>query len=147
MFYHDFSILNSFLLKLSKSKPADLNESMSRINETLFGRLKSCILLQVKYKEVFRNLRDALGGNQALSNFPSVSSALNPDLNNNMSSQDTQSSSTINYSKKIGNRRNESMRINGILIVSFLVTILILISVVLILKLLLSFSLNDFQVY
>ena len=110
-----FDIKFVFLLKLSKSKPADLNESMSRINETLFGRLKSCILLQVKYKEAFRNLRDALGGNQALSNFPSVSSALNPDLNNNMSSQDTQSSSTINYSKKIGNRRNESMRINGIL--------------------------------
>lgn len=109
---------------------------MSRINETLFGRLKSCILLQVKYKEAFRNLRDALGGNQALSNFPSVSSALNPDLNNNMSSQDTQSTSTINYSKKIGNRRNESMRINGILIVSFfLIFFLILIIVVLILKL------------
>ena len=30
--------------------------------------------MQTKYKEAFRNLRDALGGNQALSSFPSVSS-------------------------------------------------------------------------
>jgi len=30
--------------------------------------------VQTKYKEAFRNLRDALGGNQALSSFPSVSS-------------------------------------------------------------------------
>lgn len=33
-----------------------------------------CLYVQSKYKEAFRNLRDGLGGTQALSSFPSVSS-------------------------------------------------------------------------
>lgn len=45
--------------------------------EGLFSRLKTCLLVQSKYKEYFKNLRDGLGGNQALSSFPSASSVYN----------------------------------------------------------------------
>ncbi|CAF1285150.1 unnamed protein product [Rotaria sp. Silwood1] len=36
------------------------------INESTFQRLKNCLLLQASYKEIFRTLRDALGGSQML---------------------------------------------------------------------------------
>ncbi|CAF3501846.1 unnamed protein product, partial [Rotaria sp. Silwood2] len=36
------------------------------INESTFQRLKNCLLLQSSYKEIFRALRDALGGTQML---------------------------------------------------------------------------------
>ena len=42
--------------------------------DNFLNRLRSCLIVQAKYKEAFRNLRDALGGSQALSSFPSVSS-------------------------------------------------------------------------
>jgi hypothetical protein len=42
--------------------------------EGLYARLKNCLYVQAKYKEAFRNLRDGLGGTQALASFPSVSS-------------------------------------------------------------------------
>ena len=45
-----------------------------QLYEGLYARLKNCLYVQAKYKEAFRNLRDGLGGTQALSSFPSVSS-------------------------------------------------------------------------
>lgn len=36
------------------------------MNESTFQRLKNCLLLQASYKEVFRILREALGGAQLL---------------------------------------------------------------------------------
>ena len=57
-----------------------LNESEPSPNaESFLYRLKMCLLVQTKYKEAFRNLRDALGGTHALSSFPSVSSVNNFD--------------------------------------------------------------------
>ena len=41
-------------------------------DSSLFIRLRTCLAVQAKFKELFRNLRDSLGGNQALSGFPSV---------------------------------------------------------------------------
>jgi hypothetical protein len=54
----------------------DLNEMVLKNSESFFCRLKSCLIVQAKYKESFRNLRDSLGGNQALSSFPSISSSV-----------------------------------------------------------------------
>jgi hypothetical protein len=42
-------------------------------SDLFFSRLKLCLVLQEKYKEMFYNLRDGLGGNQSLSHFPSIS--------------------------------------------------------------------------
>jgi hypothetical protein len=38
-------------------------------NDSFINRLKSCLIVQAKYKEAFRALRDSLGGNQALNGF------------------------------------------------------------------------------
>lgn len=53
--------------------------------DSLFNRLRACLIAQAKYKEAFRNLRDALGGSQVLSSFPSMNSFHNTsDLSANL---------------------------------------------------------------
>jgi hypothetical protein len=64
--------------------------------DSFLNRLKICLMVQVKYKEAFRNLRDALGGTQALSSFPSISSVQNVE----------QQQSSTNIARKFANRRN-----------------------------------------
>jgi hypothetical protein len=41
----------------------------NQMNDTFLNRLKACLIVQAKYKEAVRNLRDSLGGNQALNGF------------------------------------------------------------------------------
>lgn len=99
----------------SRSNLLDLNESILRNSESLFSRFKSCLIVQAKYKEAFRNLRDALGGNQALSSFPSVSSVHISD--NSISAREQsvmlkKNNSSMNMNRKGG---NESTRHSGIL--------------------------------
>ena len=99
----------------NKIKSNDQSDSILKINDSYFGRLKICLLLQSKYKEAFRNLRDALGGNQALSGFPSISSSL-PNSELNISSKDLQTSTTLSSKKTMLhnlNRRHESMKTSG----------------------------------
>lgn len=77
-------------------KQVDIVESIMANSESFYQRLKTCLLVQTKYKEAFRNLRDNLGGVQALSSFPSISSV-----------QENQSSSRLNKTSSIqGNRRS-----------------------------------------
>jgi hypothetical protein len=74
--------------------------------------MRSCIYVQVKYKEIFRQLRDSLGGNQALSSFPSVSSVLMSSEHQSTSSQKDQ---PMNKKSQTSNRKNESSKNHGIL--------------------------------
>ncbi|XP_077977225.1 dynein axonemal heavy chain 8-like isoform X3 [Glandiceps talaboti] len=53
--------------KKGKDKDGDQSES-------LFGRLKACLLLYSEYKSMVRTLRDNLGGAHSLTHFPSISS-------------------------------------------------------------------------
>jgi hypothetical protein len=55
--------------------------------ETFYSRLKTCLYVQQKYKDAFRNLRDSLGGSLSLSSFPSVSSLITPDQQSSNNSQ------------------------------------------------------------
>lgn len=118
-------ILNSLLkqiffkyisLKEAKTKSSEITDLLFKNSDHFFGRLKSCLLLQSKYKESFRNLRDALGGNQALSGFQSSSSSvLNSELSINL--KDFQFSTSVNSKQGIAynlNRHQESMKIGGI---------------------------------
>lgn len=68
--------------------------------------------VQVKYKEIFRQLRDSLGGNQALSSFPSVSSVL---MSSDHQSTSSQKEVPINKKSQTSNRKNESSKNHGIL--------------------------------
>lgn len=71
----EFNLLTSVSVN-NKTKSIDLNELLNKTGESLFIRLKSCLIVQSKYKEAFRNLRDSLGGSQTLSSFPSISSSV-----------------------------------------------------------------------
>ena len=88
-------------------------EEISQNAENLFNRLRLCIVVQVKYKETFRQLRDSLGGNQALSSFPSVSSVLMSSDHQSTSSQKDQSvKKSVNSNRKTA---AESSKSHGIL--------------------------------
>lgn len=52
-------------------------QELASNSDKFYQRLKTCLMVQAKYKEAFRNLRDALGGTQALQSFPSISSIQN----------------------------------------------------------------------
>lgn len=93
------------MFKMNKSKTAEPNETLAKMADTFFGRLKACLLLQTKYKEVFRNLRDALGGSHALASFPSMSSS--SELNTSLKE------AQVSTRKPVTHRRNESMKPNG----------------------------------
>ena len=73
------------------------------MEDSLFTRLRSCILTQVKYKEAFRNLREALGGSQVLSSFPSMNSFNNTNTNIdlNQSLKDKKNASLSRHNTKI----------------------------------------------
>ncbi|KAL5009692.1 hypothetical protein ScPMuIL_011997 [Solemya velum] len=45
-------------------------------DDTLYGRLKACLTLQVFYRETLRSLRDSLGQSQNLSHYSSLSSVV-----------------------------------------------------------------------
>ena len=49
---------------------------MASSHETFYQRLRNCLTVQAKYKEAFRNLRDALGGSQALQSFPQINASV-----------------------------------------------------------------------
>lgn len=68
---------------MTKSRQSENHElNLIGLEDSLFNRLRSCLLTQTKYKEAFRNLREALGGSQVLSSFPSMNSFHNnSDLN------------------------------------------------------------------
>ena len=59
---------------IKTARDAKESDQSVQVPEGLFVRLKNCLLVQAKFKEAFRHLRDGLGGTQALSSFPSVSS-------------------------------------------------------------------------
>lgn len=71
------------------------------MEDSLFIRLRSCILTQVKYKEAFRNLREALGGSQVLSSFPSMNSFNNTNIDLNQSLKDKKNTSLSRHNTKI----------------------------------------------
>ena len=77
------------------------------VSEGLFTRLKTCLMVQAKYKDVFRILRDGLGGSQALSSFPSVSSLQTSD-------QSSVKETARNKTQSTHRRTNESKN-HGIL--------------------------------
>jgi hypothetical protein len=72
LFYY-FAIFKDTKTLKSLKDAKDIEQSV-QTPEGLFARLKTCLQVQARYKEAFRALRDGLGGSQALSSFPSVSS-------------------------------------------------------------------------
>jgi hypothetical protein len=103
------------------SKSAKLTDSFestasSLANDTLFNRLKSCLIVQMKYKDAFRALRDALGGNQALSSFPSVSSfQVNSDNTSNLKDSLNTSLNKKSINSNLSQKANGEIRSHGIL--------------------------------
>ena len=102
------------------SKSAKLTDSIestasSLANDTLFNRLKSCLIVQMKYKEAFRTLRDALGGNQTLSSFPSVSSFQVNSDNTSNNLKDSINTSSNKKSTSSSQKPNGEIRSHGIL--------------------------------
>lgn len=57
-----------------KYKPVE--SDINNTTDTFYQRLKNCLMVQIKYKEAFRNLRDALGGSQALQSFPQINASV-----------------------------------------------------------------------
>jgi hypothetical protein len=98
MFEFNEDIFNAPNTK-NKNNSSLLNESrIQPFNETFIGRLRICLFIQAKYKEIFRQLRDSLGGIQALSRYPSMSSVPTSD---SLLSKDVQNTIAINSKKTV----------------------------------------------